>query len=364
MAQPATRIALVGAGHAHIELVRQAHRLRAAGCELVLIDPARFWYSGAAAGVLSGAVSHAEASFDPSALARANGVRAVVDRVERIDLQTGRLHLASGSVERFDQLSLNTGSRAAPSRLIDQGALPEKPVSNWALLKDRFEAARGRLAIVIIGAGATGVEAAANLGALALQLGAKPHITLVDSGEPLSDWPAPARWAAMMRLAERGVSLVEAEALSLSDGGLALSNGETLAADLAMAAAGLQAALPAGLGADETGLPVRETLQWTGSDRVFAVGDCARIVGHERPRLGVFGVRAAPVLLENLIRVATGRGILQRYRPQEHWLSILDLGEGQGVARYGEFSWSGRSVLWLKRWIDRRFMARYRIDDP
>jgi len=92
-------------------------------------------------------------------------------------------------------------------------------------------------------------------------------------------------------------------------------------------------------------------------DRVFAAGDCAIIDGAERPAAGVFGVRAAPTLLANLIATATDKP-LRPYRPQARWLSIMDLGDGTGLAMRGGLWTHGRAALWLKRRLDLGFVAR------
>ena len=99
-------------------------------------------------------------------------------------------------------------------------------------------------------------------------------------------------------------------------------------------------------------------------DRVFAVGDCADIRGPGvpdggLPKVGVFGVRAAPVLLRNLAARAKGDP-LKNYKPQRVWFASQNLGDGTGLASYGPLHWRGRSALLIKRGIDRRFMARYR----
>ncbi|QTF91052.1 MAG: hypothetical protein J5F18_11225, partial [Halomonas sp. BM-2019] len=46
------RLLLVGAGHAHLHLLRHAAAFE--GAEVMLVDPGGFWYSGRAAGMLSG----------------------------------------------------------------------------------------------------------------------------------------------------------------------------------------------------------------------------------------------------------------------------------------------------------------------
>ncbi len=92
---------------------------------------------------------------------------------------------------------------------------------------------------------------------------------------------------------------------------------------------------------------------------LFAVGDCADFVPRRLPRLGVFGVRAAPVLLHNLLSLATKRP-RKAYRPQKIWLSILNLGNDQGLLRWGRFWWTGKLSLRLKDYLDRDFLRRYR----
>jgi len=97
----------------------------------------------------------------------------------------------------------------------------------------------------------------------------------------------------------------------------------------------------------------------TSDPRIFAVGDCASFREHCLPKVGVYGVRAAPVLLHNL-RASVLDKPLQHYEPQQRYLGVMNLGWGCGLAWRGNRWWQGRSALWLKDRIDRRFIARYR----
>ncbi|MDI6624430.1 MAG: hypothetical protein QME55_06840, partial [Brevundimonas sp.] len=58
---------LVGAGHAHLDLLHQSARLRRAGVRLTLVAPRMFHYSGLATGVLSGALAPEAAAIDVAA---------------------------------------------------------------------------------------------------------------------------------------------------------------------------------------------------------------------------------------------------------------------------------------------------------
>jgi len=76
--------------------------------------------------------------------------------------------------------------------------------------------------------------------------------------------------------------------------------------------------------------------------------------------IGVFGVRQAPVLLNNLAAAVSGEEPAE-YRPQRTWLSILDLGDDTGLLLYGRIWFIGRAALWLKRRLDRRFVHEFAV---
>jgi NADH dehydrogenase FAD-containing subunit len=128
-------------------------------------------------------------------------------------------------------------------------------------------------------------------------------------------------------------------------------------------ATGLQApAVIADLGlplSEDGRLAVGPTLQSPEDPAVLAVGDCAVITGSPRPPAGVFGVRAAPILAHNLAAMGTGAR-LATYAPQSRWLSILDLGDGTGLALRGRFWSLGRGALMLKRQLDLGFVDSLR----
>jgi NADH dehydrogenase FAD-containing subunit len=110
-------------------------------------------------------------------------------------------------------------------------------------------------------------------------------------------------------------------------------------------------------------LRVRPTMQSVDDPAIFAVGDCAVIDGHERPAAGVFGVRAAPIMLSNLAALGDGRPA-RPYRPQKKWLSIMDLGDDRGLAVRGQFWSLGGPALRLKRYLDLGFVRRMRAPAP
>lgn len=364
------RLLLVGAGHAHLHVAAEAEQLRAAGIQTTLVDPGQFWYSGRATGMLGGRFSAAQDRIDPHAVIERAGGRFVAGRLEHLDRHARQVRLADGSTLDYDWLSLNIGSGVDTSAITgceeDTSCWPVKPIANLAALRERLTGAYANdesPSLAVIGGGATGCEIAANLAALARRHGRKPQVRLLQSGAELAPALAPgARRRLAAHLARLGISIeYQARVAAREPGRLVLDDGRRMAADHAVVATGLVAPdWRAGLGlAQDDGLVVDATLRSIDDARIFAVGDCARIAGHRLPRLGVFGVRQAPVLLANCLALAHGR-TLRDYRPQSKWLSILDLGDGTALASRDRHWWHGRASLWLKHWLDRRFLDSYR----
>lgn len=362
------RLVLAGAGHAHLQLVRQAARLRAAGLEVTLIAPRRFHYSGLASGVLSGDLDPQAAGIDVAALSEACGVRHVPHPIVAIDRAARRLTLAGGATETYDRLSLNIGSVAADIHglMAHQEVWPVKPLAALFALRARLETLWGRsrraVRIVVAGGGHSALEIAASLSGLAERNGAQTSVTVI-APDPGTGLPPKARTRLLAALEARGVAFRTGVVVGRSTGECRLEDGTDWPCDVLVLAAGLAApslvddlSLPVGR---DGRLRVTPTLQSVGDPAIFAVGDCAVIEGHERPAAGVFGVRAAPTLLANLTAPENDRA-LTAYRPQARWLSIMDLGDGTGLAHRGGFWWLGRTSLRFKRYLDLGFVRRMR----
>jgi NADH dehydrogenase FAD-containing subunit len=205
---------------------------------------------------------------------------------------------------------------------------------------------------------------AGNIEALARRCRGNAEIAMISrSSRLLSSRPDRISRKVAASLERRGVMVSLACSVeTVKPGRVACSDGRRPEFDILIAATGLRA--PASLSAlgltlsNEGALLVRPTLQSVDDPRVFAAGDCADLQGHSLERAGVFAVRQAPVLLNNLAAFLGG-GPLDEFRPQKRWLSILNLGGGEGLALWGRLSWQGSLALRLKDLIDRRFLERY-----
>jgi selenide, water dikinase len=114
-----------------------------------------------------------------------------------------------------------------------------------------------------------------------------------------------------------------------------------------------------GLALDDDGfIAVQPTLQSNSHKNIFAAGDIATISGSQRPKAGVFAVRAGPVLAKNLRKYLQGHA-LKRWSAQKRYLAIVGTADNRAIASWGHFGAKADGFLALKYWIDRRFMAKY-----
>jgi len=363
------RIVLVGAGHAHLYVARNARRLVERGVEVVLVDPGSFWYSGMAAEMIAGQISPTALQVDPKRLIEAAGGHFVADRVVAIDPSARRIEFATLPPMPFDLLSLNVGSVVDTSGFTGaQFAMTAKPISGLAAVAcetiRRRESMPESTPVHVVGGGATGCEIAGGLAAHLRQRGIPNPISIVTSASRLLPTQHPAVGELVQKFFRRrgiGVHCTQ-HVVELEPHAIRLAGGTRIPSLLTVLATGLKtpAILAAsGLPTDADGaLRVSQTLVSTSDARVFAVGDCAAIEGYDLPRLGVYAVRAAPVLFANLLSHVVG-GPLREYHPQRRALSIVNLGDGTGLTLWGSWHHHGRLDLWIKRRIDRSFLARY-----
>jgi NADH dehydrogenase FAD-containing subunit len=107
---PERRLLLVGAGHAHLHLVRQAFRLARVGYRTTLVAPRWFDCSGAASSVAAGDRDPGEGRIDVAALTRHRPLDHRRGLVTDVDPMTRTATLDDGARHEWDLVSLNIGS--------------------------------------------------------------------------------------------------------------------------------------------------------------------------------------------------------------------------------------------------------------
>lgn len=371
-------LVLVGGGHAHVLVLKRFGMRPMAGVRLTLVArDVETPYSGMLPGFIAGHYGFEECHIDLRRLARFANARLLHAEAIGIDRAARRVLFADRPPVPYDLLSLDIGStpRMEDCPGAAEHAIPVKPIDRfagrWSALMERVLRSEAPRRIAVVGGGAGGVElvlaAHHRLHALLRQAGRDPArlgFVLVTKEALLPSHNEGARRRLAAALAARGIELhAHREVTAVSAEGLTLAGGETVPATevLWVTQAGAAPWLAeTGLALDAGGfVKVRPTLQSQNDDAVFAAGDVAHVIGHERPKAGVFAVRQGPPLEANLRRVLVGRAP-RPFVPQRRFLSLIGTGDRRAVASRGNWAAQGRALWWLKEWIDRRWMRKYR----
>jgi selenide, water dikinase len=353
-------IVLLGAGHAHLEVLRRFAMRPEAGVRLTLIgrEP-ETPYSGMLPGLIRGDYTFRQAHVDLAPIAAAAGARLIVAEATAIDLDARCVTIPYRPRIEFELLSIDVGGTPT----VPPGAgIAVKPIGRFLdrlhhLEAELFPDAR----IAVVGGGVAGVELAL---ALAVHFAGRFGLVLVcASPEPIATAPALARRAARQSLVDAGVEVVcGVAATDWQAGRLALSDGSFLDVATAVWATGVEGPeflAASGLACDPSGcVRVDANLRSISHSYVFAAGDCATVESNKRPKAGVWAVRAGAVLAENLRR-AVRRRPLSPWQPQRDALVMLGLGSGKAVAWRNGIAIQGHKVWWLKDRIDRRWVRMY-----
>jgi pyridine nucleotide-disulfide oxidoreductase family protein len=361
-------VLLLGGGHAHVHVLQALARQPLAGTRVTLVTPfERQMYSGMVPGLVAGHYSAQDCVIPLRPLAAAAGVRMVVGSAVRLDAAARQVQLDDGSLLGCDWMSLDTGAVMHRSLLpgAREHALFVRPIEDFVqqLSVVWLRAEQRRLHIVLVGAGAAGVELA-----LAVQHRLGPsaagvRVSLVTGGTAPLEGYSPAVMARVQHtLTGHGVAVVRQGVVAVEATAVVLADGTRLPCDATVLATGAMA--PAWLAGSGLALDARSfistgaTLQSTSHPQVFAVGDVATRSDTPHAKSGVYAVRAGPALAVNLQRALSGQALLPHHAPTRT-LNLVSCGERSAIAAWGGWSAQGRWVWWLKDRIDRRFVARY-----
>nr|WP_172296179.1 selenide, water dikinase SelD [Pseudoruegeria sp. HB172150] len=366
---PLTReLVLIGGGHTHALVLRRWGMKPVPGVRLTVIDPnPTAPYTGMLPGHIAGHYDRDALEIDLVRLARFAGERLILGAATGIDRNARRIHVAGRPPIPFDIASIDIGIGSAPPALpgFAEHGVAAKPLGPYA---EAWAAFCARVAdgvapdIAVIGAGVGGVELAIAI-AHALQNQRKtPQITVFDSAKALPGLHSRARGKLLQELTRHGIILREETGITeVTATEVRLADGSTVASQFTLGATGAQ---PQGW-LSETGLDLTDgfitvgpTLQ-SSDPQIYAAGDCAHLSHAPRPKAGVYAVRAAPVLYDNLRAALTGQNRQRPFRPQGDYLKLVSLGRRSALMEKWGIALAS-PVLW--RWkdgIDRKFMRKF-----
>lgn len=365
------RLILVGAGHAHAQVLKAWASAPRSDVELVLVSPhALAPYSGMVPGWLSGVYRYDEIVIDFVQLAARAGARWICAEIDSMDPDRQSISLSNGQNLGYDWLSLNVGSTLLPpTDALCAQMLPMRPLADLyqryeTLLSHwRSEAGDQPLRVVAVGGGAAGFESL--LAVLRRLRQERPDrvvqgLLMTSGSRVLPDYPARVQRVALRTLYDAGVDVqVNTVWHDSRDQG----------SDWILWATGAQSHAwqrdPARRGAlavsAEGYVLIDAQLRSVSHPNIFAVGDCAQWTP-ALPKAGVYAVRMGPVLSYNLHATLNGSS-LRNYQPQRRFLSLLATADGRAIASRGCWTWSGRWAWYLKNDIDRRFIRRFSAAD-
>ncbi len=365
---PLTRdLVLVGGGHAHALVLKAWGMDPLPGARLTVINPGPTApYTGMLPGHVAGHYGRDDLEIDLVRLCRHAGARLILSKAVGIDRIAREIMVQGRGPVAYDVASLDIGitARMDLPGFADH-AVGAKPLDVYAARwRDFLDQVSRRLVepkVAVIGGGVAGCELALAMAFAMAQAGVSPRVTVIERGSQISGVGPRARARLMSAMAGHGIGLrVNAQIDRIKAQQVLIAGQDPVASHLCVGAAGAFAhdwIAQTDLPLHDGFIKVDPDLRVQGDGAVFAVGDCAHMAFAPRPKAGVFAVRAAPVLLDNMRAALTG-GRMRVFKPQKNYLKLISLGGKSAMAEKFGFAVAG-PLLW--RWkdrIDRSFMER------
>lgn len=363
------KLALVGAGHAHMTLMANIKKFIDQGHSVDVIGPGeRHYYSGMGPGMLGGTYSPQDISFPVQRMCEEQGATFHVDSCVAINPEKQLIKLKSGKEIPYDVASFNTGSSIVndPVEPDAKDIFTVKPIEKLLEGRNRiFELAKQEtLHIGVVGGGPAGVEVAGNALAAAEEAGANATVRLFHGKNFMKQAPERVRTLSKNVLKKHGVEFIGGEYVDkVSTGKITLKDGRTFDEDIIFVAMGVRprplfepSGIPAG---NDGGMLVNKYLQSPKYDNIFGGGDCIWYEPQPLDKVGVYAVRQNQVLYENVMARMSNEP-LHEFNPGGDYLLIFNTGKNTGVLHKFGFSFNGRAAFAIKDYIDSKFIDLFK----
>ncbi|MFK7890825.1 MAG: selenide, water dikinase SelD [Granulosicoccus sp.] len=362
-------VVLVGGGHSHVLLIRRWAMKPMPGVRLTLVSSAVFTpYSGMLPGLVAGHYTQEDIHIDLLRLCAWANVRFIEQSVTRLDLDSQCVCFESRPEIGFDILSLDTGS--TPDLNIPGAAehtTPVKPVSDfnkrWQKIRHTVEASpNAERTVGVVGSGAGGFELIC-----AMRHALPEHMQcfwFLRGSNPLRGRPDAVGRLALTAASRAGIQIVKNfDVVEVKQKQLIAADGRVFDVDDILwctSAVGPAWLACSGLDLDARGFVATNAfLQSVSHEYVFATGDVGTQIDTPSSKAGVFAVRQAPILCQNIRRLLL-QGTLKTYTPQKDFLSLMATGPKSAIASRRRVAIEGAWVWRMKHWIDQRFMDKFK----
>ena len=344
MVNPSSKhLVLVGAGRAHLQLMRALAKHGAANLRLTLVAPQPYYIVPALLpAYISGQCDIGALCRPIDTLVELSGAAFAPAHVVALDATGRRVQLSSGDALHYDVLCVN--EEAAFERDLIEHYIPGarrnamfvRPYTTFLQLWPQVQAmAQARpVQFALIGNDALAVELAMALTWVLSQLHGGRVTLVAGEGELLAGHSPVLRRRVLARLRALNITVLPEHCVRIDNGAVHLSGGGVLVCDaplFALASPQPHWLIEAGLQRDENGLLVlNERLQSESHRQIFVVPENAPL-------------EIGPTLEANM-RCALDGGQLRAMPRKGEWLQLLDSGGGEAIAAFGPMSLEGSGV--------------------
>lgn len=362
-------LVMLGVGHANLHLLSTLAAQPLAGVQITLVAPyPHQFYAGMVAGFVAGHDAQEDCVIPFEPFLKNTSVTWLQRNAAGLDANTRTVTLDDGSTLHYDILSINSGPVPNKQKIEQmmpgarEHALFVFPLEPFGALWPKVMALGQQkpLRVAIIGGAATGFELAC---AVAHRLPAS-SVTLLTGDAPVgAGYPSAVQSMVTQALKDRLITVIQERAVGVAAGEVTLASGARLACDVPIIAIGAKGPAwlqDSGLALDTEGFVAVDALQRaTSHSHVFAASDVATRVDQHLPRSEVDALHTGLSLVKNLRAVLAGIEP-SPYTPQARTLSLLSCGNRRAIGSWGKWSAQGRWVWWLKDWLDRRYVGKYK----
>lgn len=367
------KLLLLGAGLAHLSVLRHLANNHPADLDVTLITPiGQPIHSESVADVVAGRCTAEQARIAIEPLVQAAHAKWLPATCRALDAGHRQLKLSASAGAssvpkslRYDWLSIDTESEIDRPQLeaLMPGAaghaLMRHPrdsfIDLWPQVLDLARNQR-HLSIVVIGAGRCGLETVFAIHErLRLEGLAQHSLSLLTDGQAIApDLPAGARQLLLQRLRQRNITVLHERCTGVTDRAVKLGAGTTLACDVPVLAIRVHAPAwlrASGLALDAEGrVLVNRHWQSSSHPEVFAVGEASASEGAGADPDATQMPAVGALLAHKLLAAHAGQD--QRpHRAPRRAPELLDIGDGQALFRWGGLYARG---AWAAAWKARR----------